>query len=162
MKLLVAAVVLSVAAVPSTAGAQPVAVRGIAAVGSASDVNREQVFALGGGVVADLGQRFVSAGAQGDAFTSDGYWAGRGSVFGQFNLVRTPAIRLFALTGVGFGEYDGPMVGGGLDIWPDEGRFGFRLAFEDYLVKYDRYDSGLQPAGRTTGHQLSVKLGVLF
>ena len=55
-----------------------------------------------------------------------------------------------------------PMVGGGLEIRPADRRLGFRIALEDYLLRYDRYDILLRPTGQETGHQISVKVGVVF
>jgi hypothetical protein len=41
-------------------------------------------------------------------------FAGRGTVFGQGNLMSNGRIQPFVLGGFGFGESGGPMFGGGL------------------------------------------------
>jgi hypothetical protein len=152
---------LLIAALASPAAAQSPLVRGFAAAGSASDVNRQNALTFGGGVLVDLGQPWVSAGAQGDALTRNGYYAGRGAVFGQFNPLGAGPIRPFVLGGMGFGEWAGPLIGGGVEVRTGP-RLGFRLALEDYTSRHIVYDRAFVETGRETGHQVSVKFGVLF
>lgn len=152
-----------IAGTASPAAAQPVQFRGFTTTGSASEVNGQKVLAFGGGVVADLGQPWVSAGAAAEAFTSNGYYAGRGTLFAQVNPFGGRVVRPFVLGGIGFGVYDGPMVGGGIEARGPNTRLGFRVSVEDYIARYNRYGSGSSlPIGRQTGHQVSFKVGVLF
>jgi hypothetical protein len=151
---------VTVAIAPS-ASAQEVTLRGFAVAGGGSTGGGTNFRTFGGGLTADLGQPWVSAGAQGEALTSGGYYAGRGAVFGQVNPFGRSAIRPFVLGGFGFGEEAGPLVGAGVELRPTGGRFGFRLAVEDYIMRSNRY-RGFEPVGRQTTHQVSAKVGVLF
>ena len=158
----VAAALVAVAALP--AAAQPVTFRGFATAGQVVDNNRSQILGVGGGVLVDAGQPWVSAGAQGDVLSSNGYYAGRGAVFAQVNPLGRFPVRPFVLGGIGWGEVAGPLIGGGLDVLPGNRRLGFRIAVEDYLMRIPTYDSRslFKPAGHETSHQVSVKIGVLF
>lgn len=131
-------------------------VRGITFGGVTGDANGQQFPAFGGGVLVDLGQPWVSAGAQGEAFVSWPYFAGRAALFGQGNLAPGKLVRPFVLAGVGLGEYSGPMFGGGVEFRPPQQRVGFRVAVEDYTIRYQRFDGG------TTHHQVALHVGVIF
>ena len=138
-----------------------------------SDVNDSRYPSLGGGAVFDLPGAWVSVGGQGDMFMSFPYVAGRGGVFAQGNLTRRRRIRPFGLAGIGWGVQDGPMVGGGLEVW-GRGRFGLRVALEDYLVRLGGFDCARFGANITqaecdtrfhggrarTVHQWSAKVGL--
>jgi hypothetical protein len=130
--------------------------RGFASAGVSSDPNQEQYPAFGGGVLVDIGQRWVSAGVQGETLISWPYVNGRLAVFGQGNLTPGKRITPFVLAGAGIGEYSGGFLGGGVEIRPAGQRLGFRVAFEDYLTRYRKYD------GSMTHHQVGLRVGVLF
>jgi hypothetical protein len=131
-------------------------VRGFASGGFTTDVNTQRYPAFGGGAVVSLGQPWVSAGAQADAFVSWPYFGGRGAVFGQGNLAPKRPISPFVLAGYGFGEDSGPMIGAGVDLRAPHQRIGLRLAVEDYVLRYRRYQ------GPTTSHQIAFRAGILF
>jgi hypothetical protein len=146
--------VLALLAGVSRASAQ--AVRGFASAGYTSDLNEQRYPAFGGGVLVDLRQPWVSAGAQGDAFVSWPYFGGRAAVFGQGNVVPKGPVRPFVLAGVGFGEDSGPMLGAGVEVRPPNQRIGLRVAVEDYMRRYNAF------GGPKTGHQVAVRVGILF
>jgi hypothetical protein len=77
-------------------------------VGIHSDLNNQRFAGIGGGVVFDLINSWLSVGGQGDLFVSDGYVAGRAGPIGQFNFIRHRALRPFVIGGVAWGENDGP------------------------------------------------------
>jgi hypothetical protein len=131
-------------------------VRGFASGGFTTDVNAQRYPAFGGGAVVSLGQPWVSAGVQADAFVSWPYFSGRGVVFGQGNLAPRKPISPFVLAGYGFGEDSGPMIGAGIDLRAPNQRIGFRLAVEDYVLRYRGYQ------GPTTSHQIAFRAGILF
>jgi hypothetical protein len=154
--------VLALLLVAHPAGAQGLAVRGFAGVAATSTVNREWYQGAGGGVTVDLGTPWVGAGAQGEALISWPYFAGRGAVFGQFNAVPRSSVRPFVLAGTGFGEDSGPLVGAGVEVHAPNSRHGFRLSVEDYVHRYTAYSlATLQPV-KTTGHQVAVRVALLF
>lgn len=151
--------IAAVAALTLLAGAARTSaqeVRGFASAGYSSDLNDQRYPAFGGGVLVDLGQPWVSAGAQGETFVSWPYFAGRGTFFGQGNLLPKGPVRPFVLGGVGFGEDGGPMFGAGVELRPSNERLGWRIAVEDYVRRYTAFD------GPKTGHQVAVRVGILF
>lgn len=155
-------IVLGLALLATTATAQEAAVRGFAGAAATSSVDREWYAAAGAGVTIDLGTPWLSAGGQGEVLMSWPYFAGRGAVFGQFNALSRSTVRPFVLGGIGFGEESGPLVGGGIELRTPDSRHGVRLTVEDYLIRYDDYSSpALQPV-RTTGHQVALRVSVLF
>jgi hypothetical protein len=158
----VAVVFAATVAIAPGASAQEVTFRGFADAGQGSTVNGSKFGTFGGGLVVDLGQPWFSAGAQGEALTSGGYYAGRGAVFGQVNPLGRSPFRPFVLGGYGFGEEAGPLVAAGLEVRPAGGRLGFRLAVEDYMTRGGRYGAQGQRLGEETRHQVSVKVGVMF
>ena len=103
--------VLSIAALAGAGTASAQDLRGFVAGGVMTDVNSGRYPAVGGGVVVDLGQPWVSGGAQGEAFFSWPYVAGRGALFAQANVVPRGPVRPFLLAGVGSGESAGPLAG---------------------------------------------------
>src|SRR5258705_10296833 len=137
-------------------GASAQEIRGFASAGVTSDVNDQRFPAFGGGVLVDLGQPWVSAGAQGETFVSWPYFGGRAAVFGQGNLAPKKAVRPFVLAGVGFGEGAGPMFGGGVELRAPNQRLGFRFAVEDYVVRLNGFE------GSGTGHQVALRAAILF
>ena len=142
------------------AGAAPISaqeIRGFASAAASSDVNHQHYPAFGGGVIADLGQPWLSAGAQGEVLVSWPYFAGRGAIFGQGNLAPKGAVRPFVLAGIGFGEEGGPMFGGGVELRAPNQRIGLRVAVEDYVVRFQGYQRPW-----ATGHQVAVRAGILF
>jgi len=141
-------------------------VRGFAGGGVTGTINNEQFPFFGGGAVVDVGQPWVSVGGQGEALMSWPYFAGRGAVFGQANLMVRKPLRPFVLIGAGFGEESGPlMIGGGLELRAPNGRMGFRVSVEDYVKSLDGYDA---PPGyrysypATTSHQITLRAALLF
>lgn len=156
---------------PSIVSAQDV--RGFVTGGVISDVNHQRFPSAGGGVLVDVGQPWLSIGAQGETFWQWPYFAGRGTVFGQGNLNPKGRIRPFVLGGVGFGETAGPMFGGGVELRPPNGSLGLRVSVEDYLSRIGGLDCasyGLQSycegnpreARGYIEHQVAVRVGVLF
>ena len=164
-------VVLATVAGASVVSAQNV--RGFVTGGVISDVNQQRFPSAGGGVLVDVGQPWVSAGAQGETFWQWPYFAGRGTIFGQGNLVPRGPIRPFILGGVGFGETAGPMFGGGVELRPPNQRVGLRVSVEDYVVRIGGLDCGSyglqsycdanpRDARGYTEHQVTVRVGVVF
>jgi hypothetical protein len=145
-------------------------IRGFVNGGVMGDMNNQHFPAVAGGALVDLGQPWVSAGAQGEVFMSWPYFGGRGAAFGQGNLVTRGPVRPFLLGGFGWGESAGPMFGAGVDLASPEHRVGFRVSVEDYLARVSGFDcavfGGCQTAphgGRPfTGHQVTVRVGILF
>lgn len=170
-----AAVALATLVLLTRADAAPAqGVRGFAGAGVVSDLNDHRFPAFSGGVLLDLPTTWISAGAQGETFFEWPYFAGRGALFGQANLVRHHAVRAFALGGFGFGETGGAMFGGGLEVRPSHRRFGLRLAVEDYVARVQGFDcaffgytesycdANLRGGRAYTAHQLTVRAGFLF
>ena len=130
-------------------------VRGFAGGGTASEYSRTYP-SFGGGVLVDAGQRWVSLGAQGDGFVSWPYFAGRATLFAQGNLVPKGTYRPFVLAGRAFGELDGLMVGGGVEVRPAGSRIGFRASVENYHKTY----RGMY--GSSSTNDVTMRVGVLF
>ena len=126
-------------------------VEGFVVGGSHQDVNRERFAGAGGGVL--LTARFVSIGAQGDAFFSLPYVAGRFTPFVQGNLLNIAGVRLFVQAGKGYGEIKGAMYGGGVDFRPRGGRVGVRAGVQTYLAQM--WNAGTRP-------QSSFNVGVIW
>jgi hypothetical protein len=140
------AVLLLAASAASPASAQDL--RGFAGGGVAGTVNSEHFPIFGGGAVADVAQPWISVGGQGEVLISWPYFAGRGAVFGQANLVVRKSLRPFVLVGTGFGEESGPfMFGGGVELRAPNSRYGFRVSVEDNV---------------RTSHQISFRGALLF
>ena len=161
--------IVILATVAGARGASAQDVRGFVNGGVMSDMSNQHFPAVAGGALVDLGQPWVSAGAQGEVFMSWPYFAGRSAVFGQGNLIARGPVRPFVLGGFGWGESAGPMFGGGVDVAPRDSRLGIRFAVEDYLARVGGYDCGVfgcaaDPHGGRpyTGHQLTVRVGILF
>ena len=154
LKRIAAAAILALLAGAPIASAQEF--RGFVAAGVSSDPNQDQYPSFGGGLLVDIGQRWVSAGVQGETLISWPYVNGRLAFFGQGNLTQGKPITPFVLAGVGIGEYSGGLYGGGVEIRPAGQRLGLRVAFEDYLTRYRKYD------GSMTHHQVGLRVGVLF
>ena len=143
--------------------------RGFVNGGVMSDLNNQHFPAAGGGALIDLGQPWISAGAQGEVFMSWPYFGGRGAIFGQGNVVHKGPVRPFVLGGLGWGESAGPMFGGGVEVGPRESRIGLRVAVEDYLARVGGFScvaygcEGFPHAGQAyIGHQVTVRVGILF
>ena len=148
-------------------------VRGFVTGGVISDVNRQRVPSAAGGVLVDVGQPWLSVGAQGETFWQWPYFAGRGTLFGQGTLIPKGPIRPFLLGGVGFGETDGPMFGAGVEMRPPNRRVGLRMSVEDYLARIGALDCGSyglqsycdenpRAARGYIEHQVTFRVGVLF
>jgi hypothetical protein len=131
-------VVVATVAAAGRLGAQDL--RGFVAAGVMSDPNGQRFPAFGGGVLIDLGQPWLSAGGEGEMFVSWPYFAGRGAVFAQGNVMRRGPLRPFVVGGMGFGESAGPMFGAGIDVRPGNRRIGVRAAVEDYLAHVEGFD----------------------
>ena len=166
-----ALIVASTAATTSSVLAQDI--RGFVTGGVISDTNHQHFPSFGGGIRVDLGQPWVSAGAQAETFWQWPYFAGRGTVFGQGNLAPGGRIRPFVLAGLGFGETAGPMVGGGLEFGSRHQGVGLRISVEDYVLRIGGLDCGSfglqsycdanpRAARGYIEHQLTVRAGVLF
>lgn len=164
-------IMISMTTLASTASAQNV--RGFISGGIISDVNHQNFPSAGGGIVVNLGQPWVSAGAQGETFWQWPYFAGRGTFFGQGNLFPKGRIRPFVLAGYAFGETAGTMVGGGIEFRPLNGRAGLRISVEDYLSRIGGLpcgsfglqsycDENPRAARGYVAHQVAVRAGVSF
>jgi hypothetical protein len=166
-------VLMLVAALSHGRPANAQELRGFAGAGVASDLNSRYP-AAGGGVLLDLPGSWVTAGGEADLFTSGGYVAGRGAAFGQGNVIRRGTVRPFGLAGYGWGESGGPMIGAGVDVRFPGRRIGLRASVEDYLVQVHGFDCGslgytqsycdanLKVGRAYTGHQVSMRFGILF
>ena len=156
---------------PWPLAAQPLA--GFASFGVHQDTNDQSNVSVSGGVTLDLPTEWVSAGAMGDLFMSWPYFGGRATLFGQGNLMRRQKVRPFVLGGVGWGEFAGPMFGGGIEIRSAKG-LGLRVSVQDYLAKIEGFDCGRLGydkdycesnwnGGRPyTKHQVTVLVGVAW
>lgn len=145
--------------------------RGFVTLGVMSDLNDQHFPTIGGGIVLDLINSWVSVGGQGDVLFSNGYAAGRGGPIAQANIVRRQRFRLFAIGGLIWGEEAGPMFGAGLEMW-SKGPIGFRVSVEDYLAQVAGFDCGFYGfsqsycdanlhGGRSyIGHQPSARFGI--
>jgi len=131
--------------------------RGFIGGGTAEDGYSNAYPSFGGGFLMNVGQPWVSAGAQADGFVSWPYFAGRGALFAQGNLLPKGVVRPFVLAGGSFGEMAGPMLGGGIEIRPAGSSIGFRVSVEDYVQRY----RGLYSPSSTI-NQLSVRAAVVF
>ena len=147
--------------------------RGYVAGGVTSEVTHQQFPSVAGGVLVSVGQPWLSVGAQGETFWQWPYFAGRGTLFAQGNLISNGRVRPFVLGGVGFGESDGPMIGGGVELRPLNRRLGVRVSIEDYLAHIDGLpcesfglqsycESNPRQARGYVDHQLALRVGVLF
>lgn len=168
-KLAAMLVLVLVLAYPRQSSAQHL--HGFATVGVHEDINKEYFPGVGGGLVLDFLNSWVSAGGQGDLFFSDGYVSGRGGPIGQFHFVRQGMLRPFAIGGYVWGEDTGTTVGGGLEI-RSRRRFGFRASAQVYpltTVGFDcaslgysqsYCDSNLNGGRPHTSYPLSVQFGI--
>ena len=150
-----AIVVLALAGSARGALAQDVSVRGFAGGGATSDLNDQRYPVLGGGVLVDLGQPWVSAGAQAQTFFQWPYFTGRAAVFAQGNVLPNKPVRPFVLAGYGWGQDAGPLLGAGVEIRGPGSRAGVRVAIEDYVVKAGRFFP-------ETRHQVAATVSVVF
>jgi hypothetical protein len=135
-------------------------VRGFAGAAVTGDVNNQHYNSFGGGALVDLGTPWLSAGAQAEALVSWPYFAGRGALFAQGNVVPAGPLRPFLLAGFAKGEESGALVGGGAEFRQAGSRLGFRVSVEDYVIRYTSYDG--RDFRNTTGHQVAVRGSVLF
>ena len=147
--------------------------RGFVAGGVTSEVNQQQFPSAAGGVLVNLGQPWIAAGAQAETFWQWPYFAGRGTLFAQGDLIPKGRVRPFVLGGIGFGEAAGPMIGGGVELRATNGRHGVRLSIEDYLSRIDGLpcqsfglqsycDANPRQARSYIEHQAAFRVGVLF
>ena len=120
-------------------------------------VNGEQIAGVGGGAAIDLMGSWVSVGGQADLLTKNGYIAGRGGPIAQANLFRRGAFRVFGIGGVLWGVEDGPLFGGGVEVW-SAGRLGFRATVHDSTTKIKQDYRGTS----YTKHRPSFQLGVAW
>jgi hypothetical protein len=157
--LFTAVTVAALLTVAHAASAQPV--RGFVFGGSTTDLNKQQYPAFGGGVLVDLGQPWLAAGAQGESFFDFPYFTGRGAVFAEGRLAKPSAVRPFLLGGYTFGEISGPMAGAGVEIRSSRARVAFRLTVEDNIYRGPFGFSG-QGVSTETRHQLATHLGISF
>ena len=96
--------------------------------------NDEYIPGVGAGGVVDLMGSWISVGGQVDLLTKNGYVGGRGGPIAQANLLRRPAMRLFAIGGALWGVEDGPLFGAGVEVW-SAGKVGFRATVHDSTIK---------------------------
>src|SRR5262245_45507076 len=106
-------VLASLATLLTSTAASAQAIEGFITGGMHRDVNREQFPGVGGGVL--FTTKFIGAGAQGDAFFSPPYVAGRVTPFVQGNI-DIAGVRPFLQAGKGFGEFKGRMYGVGVEF----------------------------------------------
>jgi len=158
-KLLTVGGVVAVLGFAQAASAQPL--RGFAFGGVTADANAQTFPAFGGGVLVDLGQPWIAAGAQGEAFVDFPYFAGRGAVFAEGRILPRSRVRPFVLAGAGFGEGAAPLIGGGVEIRVPGNRFAFRLAIEDYVWTGHVHNFG-RPARKETRHNIATRIGITF
>jgi hypothetical protein len=151
----VALVILVVLARSHPTSAQQLS--GFVTFGVSSD-SSQQFPGVGGGVLLDLANSWMSIGGQGDMFFSGGYVAGRGGPLGQANLIRHGALRVFAIGGFGFGVMEGPMFGGGVEVRPANRRIGFRATVQDYVQR----SAATTLLPRRTAHQPSIQFGMVW
>jgi hypothetical protein len=156
MKMLPLAGLSAVAVLSCVASASAQDLRGFVGGGVMSDLNDERFPTVGGGVLVDLGQPWVSVGGQGEMFFSWPYVAGRGGMFAQANVVPKGPLRPFVLAGFGSGESAGTMLGTGVEYRPRRGGAGLRASVEDYLAKV-----GTQ-TDYYTDHQITVRVALTF
>ena len=113
-------------------------------------MNGEHFPTIGGGILFDAARGWLSAGGQGELFSSNGYVAGRGGVIAQANVIRRRAVRPFVLGGYGWGEDAGAIMGAGIEVW-GSGRAGFRASVQDSRARI--------PYKK---HQPSVQIGIIW
>ena len=126
-------------------------VEGFVTAGVNRDVNHQQFGGASGGVL--LTSRWLSIGAQGDAFFSPPYVAGRFTPFVQGNVFDLGGARLFLQAGKGYGEFKGVMYGAGIDLRRRGSRVGMRASLQTYLAQMWNGDKRAQP---------SVNVGVIW
>ena len=126
-------------------------VEGVVTAGVHRDVNHEQFGGASGGVL--LTARWLSIGAQGDAFFSPPYVAGRFTPFVQGNVFDLRGVRLFLQAGKGYGEFKGTMYGAGIDLRRGDHRVGVRASLQAYLAQMWNGGKRAQP---------SVNVGVIW
>ena len=147
--------------------------RGFIAGGITSESTNQHFPSAAGGVLVNIGEPWLSAGAQAETFWQWPYFAGRGTLFAQGNLVPKGRVRPFGLAGFGIGEAAGPMVGGGVEFRPTNGRHGLRLSVEDYLLRVDALpcqsfglqsycDANPRQVNGYIQRQVTFRAGVLF
>jgi hypothetical protein len=134
------------AAVPAAAQ-----IEGYVTGGLHRDVNHQQFSGAGGGVL--LTAKWISVGAQADAFFSPPYVAGRFTPYLQGNLLDARGLRPFLQIGKGYGEFAGTMYGAGIDFRPGLGRVGVRASVQTYAAR-------MWPDGKRA--QPSVSVGVVW
>lgn len=115
------------------------------------DVNRERFVGVAGGML--LSTKWLSVGAQGDAFVSPPYVAGRVTLLVQGNLFDVAGVRPFLQAGTSLGELKGSMYGAGVDLRRSGSGVGVRANVQTYLAK-------MWMGGRRA--QPSVNLGVIW
>jgi hypothetical protein len=151
MKTLIAIATCVALLTSSHASAQ--AIEGFVTGGTHRDSNREQFTGLGGGVLL-AGAKWIGVGAQGDAFFSLPYVAGRFTMLVQGNVFDIAGVRPFVHIGKGFGEFHGRMYGAGVDFRPRNARVGVRASYQAYLASVrNRPEKRVQP---------SVTVGVIW
>lgn len=159
-RLLIAATALFLLTSARAASAQPV--RGWAFTGKTSDVNAQDFAAAGGGVLVEVGQPWLLAGAQAEALFQLPYVAGRGAVFGEGRILPKSPYRPFVMGGIGFGEDAGPLIGAGIEVGAPNSRWGLRMTVEDYVRRIDAYSFPGYERPSELRHQVAVRFGITF
>ena len=159
-RLLSAAIALVLLASARPASAQ--AVRGWAFTGKTSDINGQNFAAAGGGLLVDLGQPWLLAGAQAEALFQLPYVSGRGAAFAEGRIMPKSPYRPFILGGMGFGQDAGPLIGAGFEVGAPNSRWGLRLSVEDFLRRVDIYSLGVATGGSEVRHQIALRFGITF
>ena len=157
--LLTAAMTITLLGAAQAVSAQEI--RGFAFGSGATLQHNQQYPGFGGGILVDLGQPWLAVGAQAEAFSSWPYFAGRASVFAEGRLLQRPNVRPFIIGGAGFGEFGGPMIGGGVEFRVPRNRLALRITVEDFINRDTIYVLGVQ-AGQQTRHQVAARFGVSF
>lgn len=130
-------------------------VEGFATVGLQRDVNDRRFPSASGGVL--LSANWLALGAQADAFFSPPYVAGRGTLFVQGNVLGSRRVRPFVLGGWSFGEFDGTMLGAGVDVRPARSRVGVRATVQTYRTKVSPWFGP-----QRTDLQPSMNIGIVW
>jgi hypothetical protein len=128
-------------------------IEGFVTGGAHRDSNHQSFFGLGGGVLL-TGAKWIGVGAQGDAFFSLPYVAGRFTMLVQGNVFDIAGVRPFVQIGKGYGEFRGRMYGAGVDLRPRGSSIAVRASYQAYLADvWNSRDKHMQP---------SVSIGVIW
>jgi hypothetical protein len=97
-------------------------------------VHRETIPQASAGVLWRIADDRIRVGAEVEAFTSNGYWSGRGGPLAEVVPVRHERFSPFVRGGLFFGEDTFWVAGVGVDVWLKD-RTGVRLMVQDAFRK---------------------------